>query len=241
MNNRRLALVAVLALAVAGCATPTPEPPPTAAEPTMVIPTAVNLAALAATPVMTTAGITATGLLTDTGDLTVTGGISLTEAVTATMPLTFTIDPDTLVVLQNTTYTIGGKEITLVDGQYENQAEYTSVMLVPPAATGDLNGDGVDDAAVILADNTGGTGTFEYLVPVIDEAGEMVSGEAVYLGDRVRIETMTIADGVITLEVVTHGPDDPMCCPTQAETWTFQWAGGTLQLTSTEGPVDLAP
>jgi hypothetical protein len=236
MDFRHLALVAVLALLVTACATPEPTFVPTLEEPTMVIPTAVNLAPRPTEPLVAGAGITTTGLLTTTGGLTVTEGITATGAVTATQPMTYTIDPATLAVLENMTYTLDGRTYTLVDGVYDNPAEYTNVQLFPPAATGDLSGDGVDDAAVLLAQSTGGSGTFIYLAPVVDEAGVMTNTESLLLGDRVKINDMTIADGTISLSVVTHGPSDPMCCPTLAQTWTFALTDGKLTQTSVDGP-----
>ena len=49
----------------------------------------------------------------------------------------------------------------------ENPPVRVSINLVQNAA-GDLNGDGIEDAAVILAVNTGGSGTFIHLVGVLE-------------------------------------------------------------------------
>jgi hypothetical protein len=35
------------------------------------------------------------------------------------------------------------------------------------------------------------------------------------LGDRVQINSLVIEEGEIVVDMVTQGPDDPMCCPTQ--------------------------
>ena len=35
------------------------------------------------------------------------------------------------------------------------------------------------------------------------------------LGDRVQINSLAIQGNEIVVDMVTHGPDDPMCCPTQ--------------------------
>ncbi|MCB0173146.1 MAG: LysM peptidoglycan-binding domain-containing protein, partial [Anaerolineae bacterium] len=70
--------------------------------------------------------------------------------------------------LANATYTgiYDDQEVTLTDGQYEGEpfveggASRPTVNFNPnDVAFGDLNGDGVEDAAVLLSENSGGSGT----------------------------------------------------------------------------------
>lgn len=127
-------------------------------------------------------------------------------------------------------------EITLVDGQAEEEiapgsASKLVVTLIEPTAFGDLNGDGVDDAAVLLASNSGGSGTFIDLHAVLNEAGEPVDAASTLLGDRVQVNSLTIADGQIVVDMITQGPDDPMCCPTQPVQRTYVLEGDELVLT----------
>jgi hypothetical protein len=108
----------------------------------------------------------------------------------------------------------------LVDGEYREPAAPDSaaeivVLLTDFAATGDLNGDGAPDAAVALATNSGGSGVFYDLAAVVVEDGRPVNVAIMPLGDRVQINSLTIQDGQIMVDMVTQGPDDPMCCPTQ--------------------------
>jgi len=95
-------------------------------------------------------------------------------------------------------------------------------------AFGDLNGDGVDDAAVILIESSGGSGSFIYLAAVINEDGTPVNVATQFVGDREQVKAISIEDGEITLNMVTHGPDDPMCCPTQEVTKRYRLAGDQL-------------
>jgi len=37
-----------------------------------------------------------------------------------------------------------------------------------------------------------------------------------------------IESGEITVDMVTHGPDDPMCCPTVEATQKYKLQGDTL-------------
>ena len=103
------------------------------------------------------------------------------------------------------------------------------------AADGDLNGDGIDDAAVVFAVSGGGSGTFYSLAAVINQGGAAVHvSSALLLGDRIQLETLTIAEGVITVQMVAHGPQDPLCCPTQRVVRRYQLIEDELTLLSEE-------
>ncbi|MGD9029094.1 MAG: META domain-containing protein [Anaerolineae bacterium] len=127
-----------------------------------------------------------------------------------------------------------GGEITLIDGRFEGEpfveggATRPIVTLIEPVAFGDLDGDGVDEAVVILATSPGGSGTFVSLEAMGNDNGTPVHLASYQLGDRVRAESLAIQDGQIVLEMVTHGPDDPMCCPTQIVRTTYALEDGAL-------------
>ncbi len=148
----------------------------------------------------------------------------------------------TLDTLQNMTYTLpDGREITLRDGMFEERPSPDSATFIANfslkwdlSAFGDLTGDGADDAAVILIDAPGGSGSFVYLAAVIEEASLPVNTDTVMLGDRVQIESNVIEDMASLLTVVTHGPDDPMCCPSERHIWGYSLADGDLTLESDE-------
>ena len=139
-------------------------------------------------------------------------------------------------VLANATYqsdyaTSG--TITLVDGQAEEEiapgsASKLLVTLIEPTAFGDLNGDGVDDAAVLLASESGGSGTFIDLHAVLDENGAPVDAASAFLGDRVQVNSLVIEDGLILVDLITQGPGDAMCCPTQQESRIYVLVDGEL-------------
>ena len=111
--------------------------------------------------------------------------------------------------------------VTLVDGQYEGEP-YTSgtasrpiVRLIPGViATGDVTGDGTDEAVVVLAHNSGGSGVFMYLAVMQETRRGPENIATVMLGDRVKVIAIEIKDGKIAAELVEHGRKDPMCCPT---------------------------
>jgi heat shock protein HslJ len=126
----------------------------------------------------------------------------------------------------------------LTDGEYRKPIVEGSatelVIRLMDVALGDLDGDGVSDAAVVLVTDPGGSGTFFELAAVVNQDGNPEHVTSVSLGDRMQIEALSIEAGQIIVEMITHGPDDPMCCPTQQVVQTYVLQGDTLVLVSSE-------
>lgn len=123
----------------------------------------------------------------------------------------------------------------LIDGTYhrpplnpgESPETYVT-QLREPVIYGDLNADGVDDAAVFLSTQNGGTGHFVELAAMLNHDGAPENVATVSLGDRQAAEGGRIEEGVIALEMRVHGPNDALCCPSQLETWRFRLENGQL-------------
>lgn len=128
----------------------------------------------------------------------------------------------TIEQLRDATYdNVLEEPVTLVDGRFEGEpfvpgaATRPVVTLVPGTmAQGDLDGDETDEAVVVLTSDSGGSGVFIYLAVVRESDGEPDNMATLSLGDRVRVTALSIDDGKILAELVEHGPNDPMCCPT---------------------------
>lgn len=124
--------------------------------------------------------------------------------------------------------------IRLVDGMGtliygEGATERETVGLIDDAvAFGDLDGDGNADAAVVVYTSGGGSGSFIYLVAVLDRNGAPSQAARAYLGDRVRVESLSISDGQILAQILAHGPQDGLCCPSVRTTSTFTLHGDRL-------------
>jgi hypothetical protein len=151
----------------------------------------------------------------------------------------------TLEKLKNATYfaPVFKRTIKLVNGSFSvnTASDVYNAQMLEAYAFGDLNGDGVEDAAIILVENSGGTGQFESVVAVYNSGGAPVQAGQSILGDRVQVKSMDISSGVIHLDMLVHGPTDPMCCPTMAEKQSFWEIAGHLWLmrvTSSTSGVD---
>lgn len=141
----------------------------------------------------------------------------------------------TVGLLQNATYpsefTVG-KQVTLRDGRYDQRAALNDPFR-PALITFVDAVIGTEYAAVVIASNTGGSGVFLSLHPVTSSAGAVTAGPGLFLGDRQRIEGFAIVDGRVRLALLTQGPGEPFCCPTQRETREFVRDANAFRLVST--------
>ena len=143
-----------------------------------------------------------------------------------------TLDEATLKDLTyDSEWTASGKA-PLSDGAYSeaaapDSAARTTVSLHELMAFGTA-ADGRPFAAAILVTSGGGSGTFYDLALVVAKEGRAEHVASVRLGDRVRIESLTIEEDEVVLEMVQQGPDDPMCCPTQRAIERYALQGESL-------------
>ena len=139
-------------------------------------------------------------------------------------------------MLKNAQYAgIYDTAVQLADGHYEGKpfveggASRPTVDFVKGFyAFGDLTGDGIDDAVVFLAENSGGSGVFTYVAAVENRQGLPVNLGTAWLGDRGELKSVTIEDGKISVDMITQGPDDPMCCSTLEVIKSFDVENGEL-------------
>jgi putative hemolysin len=126
-------------------------------------------------------------------------------------------------------------DFQLVDGVYHRppsapgeSPDTNLTQMLEIVAYGDLNADGVRDAVVFLSTQTGGTGHFREMAAMLNRGGQPYNVSTVSLGDRVVIESAQVSSGLITLDMRVHGPNDGLCCPSQLETWRFQFQADQL-------------
>jgi hypothetical protein len=103
-------------------------------------------------------------------------------------------------------------------------------------AAGDLDSNGVPDAAVIIGSRAGGSGFFITLAAVLNRSGVPENVASMYLGDRVVVNSVAIQAGEIVLDMLTHnddaGPNLPawegQCCPNVPIVLRFRLVGTEL-------------
>lgn len=140
-------------------------------------------------------------------------------------------------MLRNATYPFNDPPalIQLTNGEHRefdpNQQADRVTELHDNYGFGDLNGDGVEDAAVILTIHTSNTtGHFYYLGAVINQGGVATPVATIFLGDRVLVQAIEIVPGGIMLDIVIHSPTGPLCCPDLPVIQTYAFEGDALRL-----------
>ena len=123
---------------------------------------------------------------------------------------------------------------TLEDGEFRAPIAPGSaselVIRLSQWALGDLDGDGIADAAAITIEYPGGSGNFRYLHALLNEEGELHDTDAGFLGDRIRVEGLSIHEGVITVALLDRPPDAPYSeVPSILVIRRFRLAGEALE------------
>lgn len=136
---------------------------------------------------------------------------------------------------QNTAYSIDGQSVLLVNGRAETPAAPGSASKVVTQyfgnqATGDLNGDGVADIAFLLTQNSGGSGTFYYVVAALKAADGYQGTNAVLLGDRIAPQTTEIRDGKLIVNYADRKAGEPMTAqPSEGKSLFLKLDTATMQ------------
>jgi hypothetical protein len=138
----------------------------------------------------------------------------------------------TLVEIKNARYLIPSSPeewIQLHNGNYSRRNPDNPLFVVlEKVAWGQLGQEGDKKAAVIYSFNGGGSGVFKILGIMQSLQGKPQQLAWEELGDRVIIESMAVESGKVVVQMVTHGPDDPSCCPTLKKTAVFSLMGNKL-------------
>lgn len=116
---------------------------------------------------------------------------------------------------RNITTSISGREIKLVDGRAEMEITPGSsskevVEVFGEPVLGDLNGDGAEDAVMYLTQNSGGSGTFFYIVEAINDNGFYKGTNAMLLGDRIAPQNINIMEGRAVANFAERKAGEPM-------------------------------
>jgi hypothetical protein len=115
----------------------------------------------------------------------------------------------------NAAYVIGDEEVTLIGGREEREAASGSATMIITSVFGepvynDLDHDGDDDAALLLAHDPGGSGTFYYLAAAVNIGGAYKGTNALLIGDRIAPKTTQISNGILIHNYADRLPGEPM-------------------------------
>ncbi len=133
------------------------------------------------------------------------------------------------------TFTIMDRKFRLTGGRFEQPAAPGSairevIRAVGKPVSGDLDGDGKEDAVLILAYSGGGSGTFYYAAAALLREGSYVGTNGVFLGDRIVPRSLEIRGGVIEAGYLDRRPDQPLAAPpTEVRTRRLALVGGVLE------------
>ena len=117
---------------------------------------------------------------------------------------------------KNATYIIDGTAVTLVNGvavraSAPGSASKTTTKYFGNDVVGDINGDGKDDIALFITQESGGTGIFFYIVAALATGSGGYQGtNALFLGDRIAPQTISIQNGVIVANYADRAQGEPM-------------------------------
>ena len=133
--------------------------------------------------------------------------------------------------------------LTLKDGKWAGEPEVEGAASIPAAylsehltTQGDMNGDGRPETATVVVTTSGGSGSFFNLVIFSDAESGLEQLAMRFLGDRLRIRSLEIIDGMLQMVSIEHGEDEPMCCPTQRVDREFALSGEKIDLVSESAP-----
>ena len=118
-------------------------------------------------------------------------------------------------VVKNITVTLDGAAVTLTDGVAETpaapgSAAKNTVRIVGEPVMGDATGDGTADAALLIENDPGGSGTFYYAVLAVDDNGTYRSTNAVPLGDRIDPQGIEFAGDRFVYRFLDRKPSEPL-------------------------------
>ncbi|MEY4731284.1 MAG: hypothetical protein RL681_230 [Candidatus Parcubacteria bacterium] len=117
--------------------------------------------------------------------------------------------------VMNMPFTVGGETFVLKDGKAEKEyapgsASKNTLFIFGEPVYGDLDEDGDMDAAVMLANDPGGSGTFFYAVLAMNGENGYRATNAMLLGDRIAPQTVEIQDGRAVYNYAERRADEPM-------------------------------
>ena len=131
--------------------------------------------------------------------------------------------------------------VTFANGAWEGQpyepgaaARPTALIWDSAIVLGDFDAAPGQEAAVLVSQNTGGSGEFVKLAIVGLRDGKAVSLGTADVGDRTRLRSVWAERNRVVMDVIEAGPNDAACCPTQLARKAYALEGGVLKLLASD-------
>lgn len=149
-------------------------------------------------------------------------------------------EPVSALDFKNAEYSIEGARVKLVNGIAEMEAAPGSATKIITRYFGnelmtDLNGDGREDVAFILTQESGGSGTFFYAVGAVSTDEGYKGSDGYLLGDRIAPQTTTLSQNprhknVVVFNYAERAAGEPMTTrPSVGVSAYLKLDPGTLQ------------
>ena len=123
------------------------------------------------------------------------------------------------------TFNFGEEVVTLSKG--ENVELGTETDLLQVTGYGDLNNDNKEDAVVLMARSGGGSGVFIYIAAYVSGPVSYKGTNAIYVGDRVSPQSISVQGGIATLTYLDREADEPFAAePTVSTSKRFSYTNG---------------
>ncbi len=152
----------------------------------------------------------------------------------------FVDNRQTSIDYKNSAYMIDGQRIQLKDGMSETPAAPGSASKVTTRYFGnelktDLDGDGREDIAFLLAQERGGSGTFFYAVAALNTDRGYVGSDGYLLGDRIAPQSTNLSQNprhkyVVVFSYADRAQGEPMTArPSMGKSIYLKLNPGTMQ------------
>ncbi len=111
---------------------------------------------------------------------------------------------------KSATFRFDDSSVTLSNGKGVEKDGNTVIQetnLLDERAYGDLNSDGEEDAVVLLSQSGGGSGVFIYVAGYVSGPVSYKGTSAIFLGDRISPQSVSVSGGVVTVKYLDRNPD----------------------------------
>lgn len=118
----------------------------------------------------------------------------------------------------NAIYLVENEPFVLVNGIAEKDISFESetknkLSIIGEPAYGDIDGDGDEDAVLVLVNEPGGSGTFYYAAMAVNDEGKYKGTDSILLGDRIVPGELSIVDGKAVINYIDRSTDEIFTAP----------------------------